>query len=468
MEPERSKPTPAPEPSGGSAPTGLLRDLGLFDCTMIVMGTIIGAGVFQTPSGIAERMGSLGGVLAIWVLGDIIAMCGALVFAELGSLFQRSGGQYVFLREAFGPFVAFLFGWLLLAAINSGAIAYVAGVFIDHLQRLLAYAGNDPQWSLAQKRAYSCAGIVVLALINMRGVKLGARVQNVAMLAKIAGIAMIVVLGALVVAGALDSSQPDAASRASAEHGWTWAGIGASLLGVVFTYGGFQNVTAVAGETRNPARTIPRAVLLGTVLVIGLYLAMNAALIAILGVEGVAATNTPAATAAGRVVAWGEPVVAGLVMISTLAITQALLFVTPRIYYAMAVDGVFFRSAAYVHPRWRTPIGAIALPATFAILHLYLGQKLDLLQMVTIVDFTFFVLCGIALFVFRRRGVDPPGAYRAFGYPWLPGLFVAFSIVVVISALSSAQTVAILRAGAMLAIGVSLYAVWRNRLRRSA
>ncbi|MEO6709926.1 MAG: amino acid permease [Planctomycetota bacterium] len=457
---------PSHPPQSALGDGGLLRRLGLFDCTMIVMGTIIGAGVFNTPTKIAFHMGSLGGVLAIWIAGGVIAMCGALVFAELGSLFPRAGGQYVFLREGFGRFVAFLFGWLLLAAINSGAIAYVANVFVDHLQELLAFAGHDPAWSQGERSSIAVAGIVVLALINIRGVRLGATVQNVAMLTKIVGIGMVIVLGTLAVAGALAPSPPPSTTV----HDWTWSGIGISLLSVVFTYGGFQNVTAVAGEARDPQRTIPRAVLIGTVLVIALYIAMNASLIAILGVDGVANSKTPTMAAAGRVVSWGEPVVAALVMISTLAITQALLFVTPRIYYAMALDGVFFRAAAYVHPRWRTPVVAIALQAVFGCLHLFAGETLDLLQMVTIADFTFFVLCGITLFVFRARGVGGSAAYRAFGYPWLPAVFVLASLGIVINAVLNAEAIAVRRAGAIVAAGLVLYLVfgWLERRRRAA
>ena len=444
---------------------GLLQSLGLFDCTMIVMGTIIGAGVFNTPKAIAAQMGSLWGVLGIWILGGGFAMCGALVFAELGARFPRAGGQYVFLREGLGRFVAFQFGWLLLSAINSGAIAYVANVFVHHLQALLVFAGRDPGWTQSQQRYVALTGIVVLALINMRGVRLGATVQNVAMLTKIAGIAMIIVLGALVAFGLFAPSAP----RTTVEHGWGWSGFGASLLAVAFTYGGFQNVTAVAGEVRNPARTIPLGILIGTVLVIALYVAMNASLITILGVEGVATTNTPAAAAAGRVVAWGEPIVEGLVMISTLAITQALLFVTPRIYYAMALDGLFLPPAAYLHPRWRTPIVAIALQAGFSILHLFLGQTLSLLEMTELVDATFFVLCGVSLFVFRARSPGVTPGYRCWGYPWIPICFILAALAAVISGLFAATREAVAHAGAMFVAGIALYfcfaaaSAWRRR-----
>jgi APA family basic amino acid/polyamine antiporter len=386
------------------------------------------------------------------------------VFAELGSRYPRAGGQYVFLREGFGRFVAFLFGWLLLAAINSGAIAYVANVFVDHLQALLAHAGRDPAWTGGERRLVALAGILVLAAINVRGVRLGASVQNVAMLAKIAGIVLIVVLGALAAAGLAAPSAPPS----TAEHAWTWGGFGGALLGVVFTYGGFQNVTAVAGEVRDPARTIPRGILIGTAGVIAIYLALNLSLVAILGVEGVALSRTPTAAAAGRVVSWGEPVVAALVMLSTLAITQALLFVTPRIYYAMAKDGVFFASAAYLHPRWRTPLVAIALQAGFGILHLFLGETLNLLQMTTIADFTFFTLCGAALLRFRTRGSGEPGAFRAPAQPWLTLAFVLLSAGVVLSAMLNAEREAVVRSGVLLLVGLLLYAWWSPRARRAS
>ncbi|HUR28365.1 MAG TPA: amino acid permease [Planctomycetota bacterium] len=461
MEPREENPSPGREEVAGG---GLLRRLGLFDCTMIVMGTIIGAGVFNTPKAIAAQMGSLWGVVGIWVLGGFFAMCGALVFSELGSLFPRAGGQYVFLREGLGRFVAFLFGWLLLSAINSGAIAYVANVFVDHLEKLLAFTGHDPAWTPLQTRFVAMAGIVVLALINMRGVRLGATVQNVAMLTKIAGIATIIVLGALVTAGFLAPSAPPS----TAEHAFGWGGVGASLLAVAFTYGGFQNVTAVAGEVRNPSRTIPLGIMIGVLLVIGLYVAMNASLIAILGVEGVAATKTPAAAAAGRVVAWGEPVVAGLVMISTLAITQALLFVTPRIYYAMALDGMFLKPAGYLHPRWRTPIVAIGLQASFGILHIFLGKTLDLMEMTEIVDASFFVLCGVALFVFRARGVGDASAYRCWGYPWIPICFILAALAAVASGVFAAKREAVEHAAWMVAAGIVLYFALRFVDRRRA
>ena len=450
---------------------GLVRALGPFDATMIVMGSIIGAGVFQAPSRIALEVPSLAGIVFLWVLGGVIALCGALVFAELGGMLPRAGGEYVFLREGFGRFVAFLFGWILITAIVSPAIAYVAGVFVDHLQALLRLALPALSFEAGLRPWIATLLILGLTGLNMRGVKLGARVQNASMLAKIAGMLLIVALGAAVAMGREPRAAPVAAAPGAE---LSPAGFGAALLGGVFAYGGWQNVAAVAGEIRRPERALPLAILVGTALVVALYVALNASLIAILGVGGVAASPTPVASAAGAVMAGGEQVVAALVMLSTFAITQVLLMVAPRIYYAMARDGVFFASAGWVHPRWRTPAVAIALQGLFSVAYVWRRAAFDaealdsLLDATVIADWTFFALCGVALFVLRRRLPDAPRPYRAFGYPWLPGLFVLCSVGIVVNSIFNADRSAALGYVVLLGAGVLLYALWSRGAQRAS
>jgi APA family basic amino acid/polyamine antiporter len=495
-----SSPTSAPNGPG------MQRVLGLFDCTMIVMGCIVGAGVFRQPAEIARSVGSLGGIVAVWGLGGVIALTGAFVFGELAAMFPKTGGEYVFVREPFGTFPAFMFGWLLLAAIVSAAVAYVAGVFTDHLDVVLTAA--SPHTSLASlagrlrescghwthfdvwprdsdevvgKKSVAIALVAALAWLNIRGVKLGARVQNAAMVAKLVGIAVVILLGVIVIAqgkafpadgAALPLPSGGSSSGASAGTGAVvstgfFAGFTASIFKAMFTYGGWQNVTAVGSEVKRPERTLPLSIVLGTVCVVAIYLAFNTALVAILGVGGVASSATPTADAAARVVHGGGLFVAGLVALSTFAITQALLLVTPRIYYAMAQDGLFFSAVGKLHPRYGTPHVAIALQALATIVHVVIGSMLNLSDMATFFDWLGFSLCGAGLFVLRWKRPNAPRPYRAFGYPWIPALFLGLAIYVFVGHLFVADDAARKRALWIFLAGLVVYAVFRFRRRSS-
>ncbi len=452
----------ASEPANGSAGE-LRRVLGPFDVTMLVMGSIIGAGVFNRPAEIARLMGSTGAVLVLWLLGGVFAFTGALVFAELGGMMPRAGGQYVFVREAFGRFAAFVFGWVFLTAVTASALAYVAGVFSDHVEAL--WVGFRPGAALgpATKRACSIGLIAFVTLVNARGVKLSALVQNACMLAKILGITAIVALGAAVALGWL---QPSVAPLPSAPAApWSWSGAGAALLSVIFAYGGWQNVAAAAGEIRRPERTLPLGILIGTLAVIALYVAFNAALIAILGVEGVAASTTPTADAAGALFPWGKSVVAALVALSAFAFVQGLSTLAPRIYYAMARDGLFFAAVGRLHPHWKTPVAAIVLQGLLAVAHVVLaGDELTQLVNVCILcDLVFFTSCGVALFRLRRTQPDVARPYRALGYPWLPALFVLTSAATLVQGVRNAERFAAMEGAVLFGVGCVLYLVWRRR-----
>jgi APA family basic amino acid/polyamine antiporter len=427
---------------------------------MIVMGSIIGAGVFFTPSHIAAEAGSLGGILLVWTLGGVFAMTGALVFAELGAMLPRTGGQYVFIREGFGRFVAFLFGWILLTAIISPAVAFVAGVFTDHLERVGQYLIADLAFGPRLRQGLSVGLIAALGLLNARGVRLGATVQNLSMLAKIAGMLLIVFLGVGVLFGVRPEAVPVAAG---AVHPWSLGGMGVALIGVVFSYGGWQNVTAVASEVRTPQRTLPVGILVGTLAVIVLYVALNVSLVAILGIEGLASSSTPVATAAGAVFAFGEPLVAAMVALSTFAVTQALLMVAPRILYAMSCDGLFFKSAAFVHTSWRTPVVAIGTLAAISIVHVFVADELsEALEITTLADAVFFTLSAVALFRLRRTRPDAARPYRAHGYPFLPAVFLVFSAGMVVNSVFNAKTSGVILVAVLFGTGSLLYAWWRR------
>lgn len=451
----------------GGGERGLVPTLGLVDVTLIGMGTIIGAGIFRAPSEIAARIPSVEGILWLWALGGVIAVCGALVFAELGGMFPHTGGQYVFIREGFGRFAAFAFGWILLAAIVSGATAWVAGVFVDHAEKLVRLETGGAAWSESTHRLAAVGVIGAMTLLNIRGVRLGALVQDLSMAAKIGGILLIVALAALAEPSPTQPAMPEGAgatpSGGGVFFGATLAATGAALLQILFSVGGWQNVAAVASEIKEPQRNLPRGTLIGTFVVIGLYMAVNWAVLRILGVEATARTATPAADAAGRVVAWGEPLIAALVALSTLAFVQAILLVTPRIFFAMARDGVFFRAAGQVHGRWGTPWVAILVQGSFSAAHVWFGKQLDLLEMVTVCDYLFFVLCAATFFKLRITRPELPRPYRAFGYPVLPGVFFLATIGVLVWGVSSAQAAAVQRAAALLGVGVALYAFWSRR-----
>jgi APA family basic amino acid/polyamine antiporter len=438
--------------------------LGRFDVTMFVMGSIVGAGIFNRPSEIASAMGSTTGVLSLWALGGVFAFTGAIVFAELGGMLPHAGGQYVFVREAYGRFAAFLFGWVLLTGISSSALAFVAGVFADHVAVLAGKLGLASELDARARQVIAIALIALVTLLNARGVRLAAAVQNVSMLAKIVGISAIIALGAFVGLGWLDS-RVAASAAATPLRAWTWGGAGGALLSVAFTYGGWQNVTAAASEVKQPERTLPQGILLGTLGVIALYLGFNGALIEILGLSGVAATSTPTVDAANAVLPGGGVFVAVLVVISTFAFVQGLCVLAPRIYYAMARDGVFFAAAARVHPRWKTPALAIALQGLVAILHVALaGAQLGALVDVCILcDSVFFTSCGVALFVLRRKQPDAPRPYRALGYPWLPALFVLVCAGNVAQGIANAKPGAALAGALVFAVGIALYWFWRRK-----
>ncbi len=452
-----------PQGGGGRRGTdgGLARVLGGFDVTMLVMGSVIGAGVFNTPQGIAGAMGSLWGVLAVWTFGGVIALTGALVFAELGGMMPRSGGEYVFVRAGAGRFAAFLFGWISLTAIVSSAIAFVAQVFVEHLYKVLSYASIAPPDDDVSRKLIAIGLIATLCLVNARGVRLGANVQNVAMLAKLIGIATVVGLALAAWAGWIEAAAPLPAPAGRAE--WSWNGVGAALFGILFTYGGWQNVASVASEIKNPGRNLPLGTLAGTAAVVALYLALNLGLVSVLGVDGVAATRTPVASAAGALVGWGEPLVAALVMLSTFGVTQAMLMLAPRIYFAMAQDGVFLPLFARVHPRWGTPAAAIGLQGAFAVAHVFVAARIsDLLEVCSICDWVFFSVCGVTLFVLRRKAPNAPRPYRAWGYPVLPAVFVLASVASLVRMAFSAELAPLLQAAGLFAIGAVLYAVWRR------
>lgn len=435
---------------------GFKRALGPFDATMVVIGGIIGSGIFINPYIVAQRLDTPALVLGAWAAGGAIALSGAFAYAELGALFPRAGGQYVYLRDAYHPLAGFLYGWALLALIESGAVAAVAITFASYALRLVGRPDVSPI-------PLAIASIVALSLVNVLGVKPGSRLLNVLVVLKVA--ALVVLIGA----GALAPSAPGwwtAARETTATGMATAVGFGAALIPILFAYGGWQNANYVAEEIRDPQRNLPVSLLAGTITVVIVYVLVNAVYLRALGLEGLAATTTPASSAAaGLFGGWGDDFVTAAIAISTFGFLDLAILAPTRVYYAMAADGVFLPGLAHLHPVYRTPWLAIVIQSTWSCILAISGTYEELLNYVVFADWIFFGLTVATLFVFRRRhpvAGRAAGSYRALGYPVVPALFVLVSAAVVLSVVRSDPGSA-LRGVLLLAAGVPVFFWFRSR-----
>jgi APA family basic amino acid/polyamine antiporter len=446
---------------------GFKRALGPFDATMVVVGGIIGAGIFINPYIVAERLPSAGWVLAAWIAGGAIALAGSLAYAELGSLFPRAGGQYVYLREAYHPVVGFLYGWALMLLIECGAIAAVAITFAQYALRLTGRPDAGPL-------PLAVAAIVVVSVINYLGVKPGSRVLNVLVVLKVAALAVLIGAGFLLApaapeaagAGSAAVEGAAAATRSAGASGPLLLLFGAALIPILFSYGGWQNANYVAEEIADARRNLPRSLLAGTLLVVVVYVLVNVVYLRALGLEGLAATRTPASDAAARFLGpAGDRFVAAAIAISTFGFLDLAVLAPTRVYYAMAADGLFFRGVARLHPRFRTPSLAIGLQAAWSIALALTGTYAALVDTVVFADWIFFGLTVGSVLVFRRRiplATREPGGFRAPFHPVLSILFVLVSAGVVASVVLSNPVRSAVGAALLLA-GIPAFLYWRSR-----
>jgi len=429
------------------------RALGPFDATMVVVGAIIGAGIFVNPSIVASRLPAGSHVLAAWTLGGLIALAGAFAYAELAAILPRAGGQYVYLKEAYHPLVGFLYGWALLTTIESGALAAVAMTFAEYALRLVGRPGVEPA-------PLAVMAVVVVSVVNYLGVKPGSRLLNVFVVLKVLAIGLLIAAGAVLPAGPAALGDTGVATSSSLPVAY-----GAALVPILFAYGGWQNVNYVAEEVRDPQRNLPLSLLAGTALVVAVYLLVNVTYLRALGAAGLADTLTPAADAAGRALGpAGDRFVAAAIAVSTFGFLDLGVLAPTRVYYAMAADGYFAPSVARLHPRYQTPSVAIVLQTSWTIVLAVTGNYGDLLDSVVFADWIFFGLTVGSLFVFRRRlplESRPRGTFSASGYPLAPALFVLVAAGVVLSVILSTPV----RSGAgalLLAAGIPVY-YWFSR-----
>ena len=419
---------------------------------MVVMGGIVGSGIFMNPYVVARQVHTPTLILGAWVLGGAIAVGGAFIWAELASTLPEVGGQYAYLREAYHPAIAFLYGWVLLLVIETGGMAAVTITFARYFIELTGMHAQD--WLVG------ATALSILTLINCLGVKTGGRTQSVLMVMKIVAIAVLVFAG-LAFAG-LHAPTTTAAERAS-----SLASFGAAMVPVLFAYGGWQTANFIAAEIKQPEQNLPRALLIGVAGVIVLYTTVNWTCLRALGPQGLAATITPA-TAVMRLALGqsGATFIAAAIAISTLGFLSQSILTAPRVYFAMADDGLFFRTVARLDPRTRVPVAAIVLQSAWTIVIALSGRYEQILNYVVSMDFLFFGLTASTLFAFRRRPktgqTQPSTPYRTPGHPVTTIIFVAICFWIVANTMYRYPQNSLIGMGLLLA-GIPVYIFWSRR-----
>jgi APA family basic amino acid/polyamine antiporter len=431
----------------------LARRLGLFDSTMLVMGGIIGSGIFMNPYVVARRVHTPALVLGAWLAGGALALAGAFIWAELADRLPHVGGQYAYLREAWGSLVAFLYGWVLLLVIQTGGMAAVTVTFCRYFLELTGLKAADWQVGIIT--------LIGLTVVNCLGVRQGSTVQSALMVVKIVVIVFLVGAVALLAGGRSVDWKPFLDRPASPG---LLSAFGAALVPVVFAYGGWQTGGFVAGEMTEPRRDLPRAFVFGVSGVTLLYLSVNYVCVRALGVTSLAQTSTPASTVMRLAMGQkGATLIALGIALSTLGFLSQSVLTAPRVYFAMAENRVFFRQLAWVHPATHVPVIAIVVQSAWTVVILLSGSYERILNYVTSMDAIFWTLTAGCVFILRRRKSASP-AFRVPGHPFTTALFCLACSSVAVNTIYTdpANTMIGL---AILATGVPVYYIWRFRER---
>ncbi len=434
--------------------------LGVFSGTMMVIGGVIGAGIFLSPAVVASRLGTAALTMTAWGLGAGIALIGAFVYAELAARIPKAGGTYVYLRDAFGSLPAFMYVWALFLMVGSGAIAAVAMTGASYTAALFG-------WESSNIQPVAAAIVVALTLLNVMGVQIGATAGNVLTILKLGAIGALI-LAALFLTPVHPFQIPATAVAPVVPSGAlaTVLAMGAALVPVLFAFGGWQQANAVAEELRDPARTLPRALVLGIIGIVATYLLVNVAYLRALGVNGLAASTAPAGDAMAVYLGnTGRLVISAGIVISTLGFNCLVILMSARVYQAMAADGLFFAKLAQLHPRWRTPVFALIAQAVVVLVLLFTGKYGQLLDYVVFADWIFFGATAATIFVLRRRDRLAGAAAPSFLVPLHPFstlVFIAAALYVVVGSITSNPGNA-LRGVLMFALGLPAYAYWRSQ-----
>ena len=430
--------------------TVLPRKLGLVDATAIVIGDVVGTAIFLVPNSVAQNLSSAAMILAVWIVTGVLSFFGALAYAELGAMIPSTGGQYVFLRDSYGPLWGFLCGWSFILAIYSGANATLAVGFATYLSYFIHLT------PLLFKLA-AVALVAILTLVNYRGVELGAATQRFFTLLSVSGLVAII--------GSALLSRQSTAIEWSLPASIPWSHFGVAMIACLWAYEGWSSVSFVAGEIKQPQRNLPLALGLGVAIIVALYVLANVAYLKILPISTIASTERVAETMAERTIGpLGASLVALTVLLSTAGCTNAGAMTGPRIYFAQARDGLFFRKIGDVHPRFQTPSISILVQGIVTAVLAVSGSYEKLFSYVTFVAWVFYGLTVTGVLVLRRKYPDLPRPYKMWGYPVTPVLFAAIAFGFVINTLVTTPGPS-LKGIAIVASGVPVYYVWKRKAR---
>jgi len=416
------------QPAEASAQSDeLKRDLSLADCALLVIGSVIGSGIFLTPGNIARTVGSVEGVFLVWVAGGILSLFGALAYAELGAMFPRAGGIYVFLREAYGPLTAFLYGWCTFFVMQSGSVATLAAAFAIYLGYLLPVSPG-----IAKLCAIAMIGF--LTVINCLGVRSGARVQNILTVVKIGSLIGISVVLFSMSGGSFKHFSYKPASPVA----FSWSALGTAMIAVLWAYEGWHILTYNAGEVKNPKRNLTGGLVLGTAAVIALYLTVNLAYLYALPFERIIGSRRLASDAMELAMGpVGGTLIAVAILISITGATNSNTMGGPRVYFAMARENLFFKPFAYVQPRYVVPTVSIALQGVWASVLTLIGSFDQLFSYVIFVAWIFYGLGGLAVLVLRQTRPNVERPYKTWGYPIVPLLFALGAFLIVLNTMAN-------------------------------
>ena len=428
------------------------RKLTLYGLTMVAIGACIGSGIFASPGHIVELVNHQALVLVVWCVGGLIALTGALTFSELGSMFPKAGGVYVFLREAYGDMMGFLYGWVILLVINTGALAALSITFADYMTFFIPLSQSG-------KVILAICTIISLTIINMTGVNTSQWMANIFTGGKLLALAGLIILGFIF----YDPANVELSLNFTDLPNDAFSVCLLALIGVLWAFGGWHHASYLASETIRAERNVPRAMIYGVFIVMVVYVLANLSYMMLLPLDAIAASDKVAGDAMLAIVPWGGKVMALVIAISVFGTIAIYTMSAPRIYFAMAEDGIFFQKLKYIHPKYKTPVYAMGIQAVWAIvLLLFWGTFKELITYVTIMDILFMTLAGVSLFIFRKNRPDQERPVKVIGYPIIPAFFVIISALFVANAFIGKPLES--SAGLLiLALGVPVYYLFKRK-----